>query len=153
MELGKIGAIIAMAAGVLIIVGSIGPWITADLGLISVSVSGTDGDGVFTLLLGIATVVFAGLSLKFKPKVMGIVATATASLAVLVVVIDFAMAASRLADVPAAARDAISFSWGIYLTLFASLAAVVGGAIIILAVAKSPALKSLTKVLSKKAKA
>ena len=146
MELNKIGVIIAIAAGVLMVVGSIGPWVTADLGFLgSISKAGTDGDGVFTLILGIATAVLAGLSLKYKPKVLSIIATITASLAALIVIIDFTSASALLAGVPAAAKDLISFGWGIYLTLLASLAAVAGCAIILLT-----AFKGLGKVLPKK---
>lgn len=147
MELNKIGVIIAIAAGVLIVVGSIGPWVVADLGILgSISKAGTDGDGVFTLILGITTAVLAGLSLKFKPKVLAVIATITAALAALIVIVDFSRAASLLASASALTKDAISFGWGIYLTLFASLAAVAGGAIIILA-----AFKGLSSVLPKKA--
>lgn len=131
MDKKQIGAIIAIVAGVLIVIGSIGPWVTADLGILgTVSKYGTDGDGMFTLILGLATVVLAGLSFKFSPKGLGIATTVAATLATLVIVIDFSRAAVLMADMPLVAKSAIGFGWGIYLTLIGSLGALAGGAML-----------------------
>jgi Protein of unknown function (DUF2510) len=63
----KIRLLVTGGAGALI-AGSVMPWVHADAGFFSVTKSGTDGDGVFTLVIGgvIGLVFF----LARKPKTM-----------------------------------------------------------------------------------
>ena len=52
--------LVFLGAGLLIF-GSFLPWVKASIGLLSVEKTGIDGDGVFTLGLGVAAILLFGL--------------------------------------------------------------------------------------------
>ena len=57
-----------LAACAAIVMGSIGPWANL-VGFISISASGTDGDGVITLVIGIAAAMVFAFSATFNKGV------------------------------------------------------------------------------------
>ena len=74
------------AAG--LVLGSLLPWVQI-VGIMSVSVAGTDGDGVFTLILGIVVaLLFAVIRPRLAVAVTGLVAGAIAVLVAIVEMID-----------------------------------------------------------------
>jgi hypothetical protein len=58
------GAVILLAAAAALVLGALLPWAKASAGFISVSKAGTDGDGVITLILGLAVAVLALVAWK-----------------------------------------------------------------------------------------
>lgn len=58
--------LVAALGGALLVVGSLLPWVTLSVGLMSRSLNGTDGDGIITLIVG-ALITLAGLGGSEKP--------------------------------------------------------------------------------------
>jgi hypothetical protein len=63
----RVAPLIAAGAGAFVFIGSFLTWATAGLGIFTVSVAGTDGDGKFTLVLGIAIAVTALIAWTTSP--------------------------------------------------------------------------------------
>jgi hypothetical protein len=116
-----LGVKIAIVGGVATIVGSVLPWVTIDSLMGSQTVSGLDGDGVLTLVCGIATLGVCVLrgGERIDRIALGI-------LGVLTVLIGY-NTFSQLSDYGSIAADA-SASPGLYVTMLAG-AVIVSGAI------------------------
>lgn len=108
-------------AAALILVGSLGPWGT----VFGISVAGTEGDGVITLILAILAA--AGVFLtttavdgkpRFKAQWLTIV---FAAISALIGIIDFLDISSS---------DGVSPGWGLWLVLLASIALTVVGVLL-----------------------
>jgi hypothetical protein len=113
-----IGGYVACA---LLLVGSLGPWGT----VLGISVAGTDGDGIFTLILALlaAGTIFmtasaGGTRPKFRAQWLTV---AFGALATLIGVIDFADLSST---------EMVSPGWGIWLVLLAGIALTAIGVIL-----------------------
>jgi hypothetical protein len=106
-----------IAAGAAVAVGSLMPWVSVTTGFGSVSVSGTEGDGVFTLGAGIVAAVLGALRKR---------------LAVLIVLaIAAAVAAYHVVNVSQRAQEVTtdfaraSVGWGLWLVLAGSISGLV----------------------------
>jgi len=103
-------AIGAYVAAGLILIGSLGPWGTV-LGL---SVAGTEGDGVITLIFGVAAAIMVYLTVSAgasKPKFRAQwVTVALGALTTVIAIFD-------IFDI--SSNEAVSPGWGIWLVLLA----------------------------------
>lgn len=128
MEQNKLGAILAIVGGVLGFLGSIGTWATVSVMGLSQSLSGTQADGVFTLILAIAAAITGGLAMKYSPKGLGIATIAEGGVISLIALID----TTRVSSMSSAALFGaeVSLGWGIILTIVAGLVATAGGIVI-----------------------
>lgn len=109
----RIGGIVA---ALFVMIGSFLPWATVDTWIGSFSANGMDGDGVITLLLGVAAGVLIGLW-KRPLVIIGAVAAGLAALVALVDLVDLGRAIGD--DAFADVKPGI----GLILTLLAALAA------------------------------
>lgn len=109
----RIGGI---AAALFVVIGSFLPWATVDTWIGTFSANGMDGDGVITLLLGLA----AGALIALWKRPLVIIAAVVAGLAALVAVVD-------LVDLGRAIGDSgfadVTPGIGLILTLLAAMAA------------------------------
>lgn len=109
----RIGGI---AAALFVVIGSFLPWATVDTWIGTFSATGTDGDGVITLLLGLA----AGALIALWKRPLVIIAAVAAGLAALVALVD-------LVDLGRAIGDSgfadVTPGIGLILTLLAAMAA------------------------------
>lgn len=113
---------LAGCSGVLVALGSFLPWATVTFLGESIHVNGVSGEGKFTLLLGLALAVFAGLK-TFKPEILKEQWGAPAFVGVAVVsllITIFSMVSIRSEDT----YGMISYGFGLWLTFIAALAAV-----------------------------
>lgn len=121
-ELG--GALTVLVGGLLVIVGSFLPWITATSGFGSVSVSGMDhgGDGIFTLVLGVIAALI-GMAQLIKAQLPGIIRGSPAIIGVSLGVITFfdhSDIRNRIARAAVSSSGALSSTvgqgiWSLYL--------------------------------------
>jgi len=110
--------LVASVCALLAIVGSMGPWARA----LFVTKNGTDGDGVLTLLLGIAALVVSGVRTA-RPdqwRRAGWVAVVSFGLAALIGAYDW----SNVSDVAGQTGGLVEVGWGLVVM---TLAAVAGG--------------------------
>lgn len=111
-------AILGIVGGVMVIAGSLLPWATITTGLGTVSVNGTQGDGVFTLGLG-AVIALASFG-RYGSSVMPWARWAIAALGVLTLVI--AAQDARAVTSPA------SIGTGLFVVFLGGAAALLAGA-------------------------
>lgn len=85
-----------LAGGVLAIIGSLSPWVTAQAGPLQISANGTAGDGVLTLICALPVVV-AGVVIGVRQGRLwaGIVGMVFASLIALIALVDVANISTR----------------------------------------------------------
>jgi hypothetical protein len=125
--------IVALVASVGIVVGSLGPWVT----LLMFDRNATDGDGKYTLVLGIiaAAMLFVVLNLGqswTKTALMRrltILAALSGGLSFAIGVIDAHEVLSRKVELFGTTIGA-QIGWGLWLTLIASLALVVTAVVV-----------------------
>lgn len=120
-----------LVAAVLIVIGSVLPWATIDLGFISQSIGGLDGDGGITLVLALVAGVLAYFS-KGRKIGFAIGAVVAAAISALIAVIDIADVSSLGGGGDLGIDSGISVGIGLWLVLIASLAAVGAGIKLIL---------------------
>lgn len=113
-----IGMLVALG---LIVIGSVLPWATIDLGFITQSTGGLDGDGGITIALAL---IGAGLTWFSKGRNVGLVigAVVVSAICLLIAIIDVADVSSAGADL--GGDVGVSVGIGLWLVLIASLAAV-----------------------------
>ncbi|KGM15210.1 hypothetical protein N867_10825, partial [Actinotalea fermentans ATCC 43279 = JCM 9966 = DSM 3133] len=112
----RIGGIVA---ALFVLIGSFLPWATIDMWLGSYSANGTEGDGVITLLLGVA----AGVLMGLWKRPLVIIAAVASGLAALVAVANLIDVGRSMGDLDGLAD--VSPGLGLILTLLAALAGVV----------------------------
>lgn len=115
---GVIGLLVAAA---LIVVGSVLPWASIDLGGFSQTINGLDGDGGLTLVLGLI-VAGLGVASKGRRKGFAIGAIVAAALSALIAAIDIADVSSTFDGLGLGAGVSVGF--GLWLVLVASLGAI-----------------------------
>ena len=116
---------IALAGGIAIIAGSLMPWATVNAGLFSVSKTGTDGDGIITLIIGVL-IVLAALIASEAPGARGsTIAGILCLIAGVVAVIDIADV-SRLAGEFSNPIASISIGTGLYVVGVGAVIGLVG---------------------------
>lgn len=120
-------AILAIVGGAMMVIGSFMPWLSARTGLGSISVAGTDGDGVFTLLLGGAAALIALVHLDrpIAGFLRGGIVLAGA-IGVVVAVVDYTAASERISGIDSAAVAA-SVGAGLYIVGLGAVATALGG--------------------------
>lgn len=124
----RTAALVALAGGIVVAVGSFLPWAQISTGFGSVGLSGTQGgDGYITLVLGGAAALVALLNLE-KPATSlsrGIIVTA-GILATLVGIFDMQNLNERLGEVDTSVAIP-SIGMGLFLVIGGGIATVVGG--------------------------
>jgi hypothetical protein len=125
----RVGGIIA---AVMVALGALLPWATVSSLFGSISVSGTDGDGVFTLLCGIAIGVMFGLW-KRPALIVAVVLAGISALVGIIDLVDIGRTAGELGGLVDASPGI-----GLFLTVLASIAALVLGVLGQAAVGGSP---------------
>lgn len=126
----------AVASAALMVIGGFGPWATA---LGTINVSGTDGDGWFVIIGGVAAGVLLWRQLQTGSRKMGIAAAVIGALCTLIAFYDFTDV-NRVADA-AGLGDVIDPAWGLYLSILAS-ASLTAAAVV--AVRARPAASTVT---------
>ena len=128
-----IGVIVGAAAALLVVIGSVLPWVSLSTGFGSVGLSGTDGhlvgssiDGTVTLILALVAAACFCCSLLRDDRVLPItgilLACATASIALY----DLIDIGRKIADTPSSHFGSVSIGVGLWLTALASLGMVFG---------------------------
>ncbi|MGH2778525.1 MAG: hypothetical protein ACRDJB_07730 [Actinomycetota bacterium] len=118
----------AVAGGVLMVLGSFLPWATVDGVLGNQSVSGMEGDGVITLVLGLAAAALGVVAVIRGGGIgKGIGILLVAALAGIILAIDWTQIENLASD--SIFEDVISFNTGIgmYTIAVAVALALVGG--------------------------
>ncbi|MPZ24010.1 MAG: hypothetical protein GEU28_10820 [Dehalococcoidia bacterium] len=111
-----LAALIAGICGALVLIGSVGPWVRAAF----VSVSGTEGDGMLTLLLG-GLAVFGALVRVMQRRGRGIMLLTLVSLG-LAGVIGIYHWTNLETSVDSDSIIEVQIGWGLVLVTFASIA-------------------------------
>lgn len=117
---------VALVGGIVMIVGSLLPWVSVSSMFGTINKNGIEGDGIFTLICGVA-VILASIVAKEKPG------KPSSVLAVLFGLFGGILAVFTLANVGEATRTISGESVfaavgiGIYVTLIGAVVAIVGG--------------------------
>lgn len=121
-----IGGIIVIVMGLVVIIGSILPWATAQSAFGSISKNGIEGDGKITLATGIITLL-CGIAILISSKNSGWIGLAViASLASLAIaIIDLVDVSNKLGSVSNQYVKA-SAGIGLYVVLVGGLVGIVG---------------------------
>lgn len=123
----KTAAIVALVGGLVVAVGSFLPWATVTSGLGSLSVAGTSGDGIITIVIGGLIALLALLSLDRTPR--PIVTLAIALLGVGAAILggwEVMNLNAKFADV-ATKLIVPSIGYGLFLVIGGGIAAAIGG--------------------------
>ncbi|PTR24246.1 hypothetical protein C8K36_108262 [Rhodococcus sp. OK519] len=110
----------ALAASVGVIIGSIGPWVT----FLGLSVGGTEGDGVITLILGVlAAAALGALLTRTAPPRFGLpwAGTAVGAICLLVAIYDMANLSTEDEEF-FGKMIGPDIGWGLWLLLLSSIA-------------------------------
>lgn len=107
----NIASIIAAIAAVLGIVATFLPWLSVSVSGIEITASGTEGDGIISLILFIAVLVLAIFGIKKDAKWIKICISIVAALAFLVAALK----------IPNALSNGLTVGIGIYLVIIAGL--------------------------------
>ncbi len=122
----KTAVVVALVSGVIMAIGSLMPWVSVRSGLGSVSVMGTDGDGVISLVAGAAVALLALVHLDrpASAAARGLIALGGV-IGGWIVAIDFPAAQERIAAIDSAAIAA-SVGPGLYLLGIGAVGAIIG---------------------------
>jgi hypothetical protein len=128
----KSQGIVLLAGAAAVIVAAFLPWASVDFLGESISKAGTDGDGVITVVFGIAAAVFGFLALgAARRRWHAITALVLAALVVIIAVIDIADIKSRFGDGTSGIDVEVTIGIGLWLTLAGGLAAAVGAVLVL----------------------
>jgi hypothetical protein len=136
------GAIMAGLGGLLIIVGSFLPWLTATAPLVgTINVNGMQGggDGIITLVLGVLTVLIAAVGVAAMPDVVRL-SIITGVITVAVAIYDYNSVQERIAEMKTAAKPTGDLGFdipiianvgaGIYVLFVGAAFAILGGLVV-----------------------
>jgi hypothetical protein len=131
------GAWVLLGAGLGAVLGALLPWVRASVGPITVERVGTDVDGASTLFLGVVlgAVALLGALIRKAPTrrlALGVAALVVAALLVLIAVLRIADVASSADDIGLGGIVDVSIGSGLWLTLAAGLAGILGGVLLVL---------------------
>ena len=113
---------IVLGGALVVVIGSFLAWATVSAGGISVSASGMDGDGVITLVVGLAA---AAMALFLKDRGRNIGVAIAGGIIVLVAIIDIADVNRALGEFPGGGVEA-SVGIGLWLVLLGGITVLVG---------------------------
>jgi hypothetical protein len=129
-----VGAWLLLGAAIAAVIGALLPWARINLAVgdsgLTATVNGTEGDGVITLVLGVALGGMAVLALATRRStVAGVVAVIVGAAIVAIAVID-------IVDVNRAAGDVspvveVSVGAGLWVTLVAGAVGLIGGVLLL----------------------
>ena len=117
--------VVFLGAGLLIF-GSFLPWVKASIGLLSVEKTGMDGDGVFTLGLGVAAILLFGLLHSTIGRVLTLIAALLAAAVAFYDVIDVQQTADDLTSRAGTFTINASVGIGLWLAAMGSLVLIAG---------------------------
>ncbi|UGQ14439.1 Trp biosynthesis-associated membrane protein [Yinghuangia sp. ASG 101] len=132
------------AGGLLVLIGSFLAWVKAEAGGESETVKGMDGDGVFTLIAGIAAIALFLAGVFMQKAIVSAIGAAPGVIALIFAVLNFAdterLVKAKLEDDGASSSQAekfasqldISASFGLYIVLIGALVATVAGVLVFL---------------------
>ena len=113
-----------VGGGIVAVLAAFLPWLSASAGDISVSVSGTSGDGKLTLMFGLVAIALgAGAFSRGLPPAVGYGVVACGAFIAFIALNVIRSKAGATAEVAAM----VSIGFGVWLTLLAGLAVVAGG--------------------------
>jgi hypothetical protein len=121
----KAGPALTAIGGGIVILGSFMPWATVSSGFATASISGTEGDGKITMVLGLALVILGVIELTRVTSLRVLILIA-ATLAAGIGVVDLVSARERVAGVASALLHA-SVGVGLYAVVGGGILAIVGG--------------------------
>jgi hypothetical protein len=117
-----------LGGAALLILGSFLPWVEADAGFFSITKDGTDGDGVITLVIGLA---IAALFFAVKhPKAMTWLVISLAGVGTAIAAydtIDISNKAEELTNSTSTIDISAAVGVGLWLTLAGGIVALIGG--------------------------
>lgn len=123
----RTAALVALIGGALMAIGSFMPWVSARTGLGSVTVTGTDGDGVFSLALGAIVALIALVHLDRLISVgMRLAIGAGGLVGIVIAWIDIQAVNERIERIDSD-LVAASVGAGLYILAIGSAIAVLGG--------------------------
>lgn len=123
-----LGTKLVLVGGAITVVAAFLPWISVDAGVVSNTVTGIDGDGVFTLVLA-----GAAMGVVFVRDWDRVTAAAVVGFGVLVALIGFVYIADPLTGVDTSGQGGellegmVSAEIGLYLTALGGLVLIGGG--------------------------
>jgi hypothetical protein len=110
----------------LLVLGSFLPWVKASIGILSAEKAGIDGDGVFTLGLGVVAVLVFALMKSQPGRVLTLVAGLLASAVALYDIVDVNNKAAELSSRSGPFQIEASVGIGLWLSLVGGVAVVIG---------------------------
>jgi hypothetical protein len=128
-----VAAALAIVGGGLLIAGSSMPWLSATVALVgSISKSGMDGDGMFTLIAGLAAVLLGVFMLTPTPipkPILGLVPICAGLVGLAVVAMNWSEIRNRVAEFTSTAggHGVASVGNGLYVIVIGGLFAIVAG--------------------------
>jgi hypothetical protein len=132
----KNGGALAIAAGALVMLGSFLPWVTLHAVFIgSISKNGTEGDGVLTLLFGLATLLYGvtRLTARTLPKPLVYTPLVMAALTAAIALYDMVDVQSHIADLESDAEGlaTASIGVGLWMVLIGAVLSAVAGVVLL----------------------
>jgi hypothetical protein len=124
-----IGGTVVLIGALLAIVGSILPWARVEGNIVSLSKSGTQGDGALTMIAGIIILVMGALMLVLESYGIAVILSVLGGLGcAAVAVIDLVDLSARISGI---SNDylTVKAGEGIYMVLVAGIIVVIGAAI------------------------
>jgi hypothetical protein len=118
--------LLQLGGGLLIVVGSLGPWAKVSLGFLSQSVSGTNGDGIITLIAGIGVLVFSFLAMRRPTSRVFIWFVLAGGLIALGIAVYDGFDIQRVADSVDSSFVRASLGWGVVVCGIGGATAIAG---------------------------
>lgn len=110
---------VAVGSGAAMVIGSLLPWYVARFGFGQVSVAGTEGDGVFTLIIGAGAAAFGGWVLNRGPARRLLSGIFVGAMILAVLIVGYHVTGQ---SIPADAAESASIGSGAWVALLGSLA-------------------------------
>jgi hypothetical protein len=132
----KNGGALAIAAGALIMLGSFLPWVTVHAVFLgSLNKNGTEGDGIITLLFGLAMFLYgvARLVTRGLPKVFVITPFAIAVVTAAIALYDMVDVQSHIGDLQSEAEGLVTadIGVGLWIVLIGAILAAAAGVLLL----------------------
>lgn len=119
-------AIVVWIGAALLILGALLPWYTISAGFISMTKTGTDGDGVFILGLGLLALL-SGLGVRSGGRVGSGGAVVSGILALVIWTVDFQNVTAAIAKAPSGISASLGV--GLWVVLIGGIVTIAGAAL------------------------